>query len=52
LGIPTASAAALVRLRSRAAIAAIVQCVLCCIAGITFSIPIFAVLMTPKRTGR
>ena len=38
-------------LRSRDAIASTRQCALCCIAGITFSMPIFAVLMTPKRTG-
>jgi hypothetical protein len=49
--MPSASAAARARGRSREAIATIRQCWLCCIAGMTFWIPILAVLITPKRTG-
>ena len=49
--MPSASAAALARPRSREAIASIRQCRDFCIAGITFVMPILAVLMMPNLTG-
>ena len=49
--MPSVAAAASARAGSRDAIATIRQWRERCIAGITFWVPILAVLMTPKRTG-
>src|SRR6476620_112697 len=47
--MPSACAASRARPRSREAMAAISQLAACCIPGITFRVPILAVLRTPQR---